>query len=378
MSVSEILPLINEHMRVSEVRMGTRFLTLEGELSEPHKESIHAISSVIKQAGYAPFFEKNTRGVTPAPHRLKIGLFKLRQVKQRYWLNWLLFGFTFVSTTVAGTLMVIGFDNAIYRILAEPLLLLRGLPYSLSIILILGSHELGHYLTCRFFKMQATPPFFIPFLPPFGTMGAVIRMGLTPSRKALIRVGAAGPIVGFIVAVVFAAIGIATAEVGVHHEGMVQFGEPLVFKFLELIFRPELLGDKGILTFLFAPIAPGEPELMMSPLVTAGWLGFLVTSLNLLPLSQLDGGHIAYGVFGKRRKYVAFAIYALMAGAVAYTVFRLRQPSVWVVWAVLTLLLGFRHPPSENEITPLSRSDVIISVVSLLILVLTVMIVPIR
>lgn len=364
-TVFDLVPELGRYMRIDDVKAGSRFINIEGEIREPLKENIRAVSMIFKESGFTPFFERTPRS-SLSPHLLKVGMFSVRTIKQRTWLNWLLFAVTFLTTTFAGAFIVGA------NIFENPLMIWQGLPYSLAIILILGSHELGHYLTCRYYKMQATPPFFIPFLPPFGTMGAVIRMGLTPSRRALIRIGASGPIVGFLVAVAVSIIGIATADIGTHTKDVVQFGEPLAFKFLEMILKPELMAGRSVIEFLFKPVAQGGAELKMNPLVTAGWLGFFITALNLLPLSQLDGGHIAYGLLGKRRNIVIFATYALLAGVAFW--FRSWN---WLVWGVITLAFGFRHPPSEDEITTLGAIDVLIAVAALLILVLTVVPVPI-
>ncbi|NLI98758.1 site-2 protease family protein [bacterium] len=350
---AEIIPRLEGHMRIDTVRKEERFITLEGQIFEPRSENVLALKNIVLGEGLTPFFENN-KGSNTAPHLLKIGLFTLRKVRQRPWLNILLFVLTFITTTAGGALLS-GVD-----VFANPLLFWRGLPYSLSIILILGSHELGHYLTCRYFGMQATPPFFIPFMPPFGTMGAVIRMGLIPSRRALIRVGAAGPIVGFLVAIPVTIVGLMLSEVvsTPATSGAVQFGESLIFQLLSLIVKGPL---------------PQGSTVMIHPVALAGWLGFLVTALNLLPLSQLDGGHISYGLFGKNRIYLSIATYVALASVAFFF-----KSWNWLVWAAITLAFGFKHPPAEDEITPLKASDVLFSLAALAILILTVVPVPMQ
>jgi len=375
MNISELVSSLADHMHISDVKAGLRFVTITGEIHEPCNQNINLMRDKVKDEGYTPFFETNTES-QDSRHRLKIGLFSLRKVKQRFWLNWLLLGITIVTTTVAGSIWY-GAD-----LLSNPLLIYKGLPFAGALLLILGSHELGHYFACRYYKMQATPPFFIPFLPfigwmsgaqwvlapSFGTMGAVIRMGITPNRRALIRVGAAGPIVGFLVAIPVTIFGLALSSYQAPEAaGGLMFSEPLIFKGLMW------------LVDIFRQVKPQTGEILhIHPIALAGWLGYLVTSLNLLPLSQLDGGHIAYGILGKKRIWLAIGTYGLMAAAIAYTFFAYSQPSMWLIWGVLTLILGFKHPPSEDEITPLSRGDIILAVLSLVILVLTVMPVPIH
>ena len=141
-------------------------------------------------------------------------------------------------------------------------------------------------------------------------------------------------------------------------EGMIRLADPLLFSLIQKV----VMGD-----------VPATHAVILHPIGYAGWVGLFVTALNLLPLSQLDGGHITYGLFGKRRIYIVIATYAIMA-AVA-VIFRSWN---WLVWGAITLVFGFRHPPAEDEITPLSAGDIIIGIASLMILVLTVMPVPIK
>ncbi|MBD3286020.1 site-2 protease family protein [candidate division WOR-3 bacterium] len=374
MNAAELIPKLRGYMSVADVKMGVRFIILKGMINNPQSQNIQTIRTLVKEAGLTPFFEHSHDSADTA-HTLKIGLFRMRKVKQRFWLNWLLLGITVITTTLAGSVWF-GAD-----ILSNPLLVYKGLPFAGALLLILGSHELGHYFACRHYGMQATPPFFIPFLPffivkyagqltliPFfGTMGAVIRMGITPNRRALIRVGVAGPIVGFIVAIPVTIAGLALSEYVPGIDGGLSFSEPLVFKGLMWVVD------------LFRQVKPAEGMILtIHPVALAGWIGFLITSLNLLPLSQLDGGHISYGVFGKKRIWLTIGTYALMVAAIIYTFMEYQQPSVWLVWGGLTLLLGFKHPPSEDEITPLSRGDIFLAAVALGILILTVMPVPIR
>lgn len=340
-------------MRIGEVKSGVRFIILEGQIYEPQTENIDAIRSIFKEAGYTPFFERN-KGSRTAPHRLKIGLFSLKRVRQRPWLNLLLLAVTLITTTIGGALWA-GVD-----IFHNPLLIWKGLPYSIALLLILGGHELGHYLTCRYYGVQATPPFFIPFIPPFGTMGAVIRMGLTTNRRVLIKVGAAGPIVGFLVAIPVTTVGLMLSEIVPQGSlmGGFQFGSSLIFHFL---------------AFLVKGPVPESATILIHPLALAGWLGFLVTALNLLPLSQLDGGHISYGLFGKKRIYLMIAVYAMMVAAAFFF-----KAWSWLIWALITVIFGFRHPPASDEITPLKTSDILIAVAAFIILVLTVMPIPLQ
>ena len=218
----------------------------------------------------------------------------VRRGKDRVWLHVLLLFLTFVTTTMIGTLHYASFASNFgmrpVRLSAE--LLWYGLPYSLTILSILGSHEMGHYLACRYYKVDATLPFFIP-TPPFpfmltGTFGAVIRIRQQILwKKALFDIGIAGPIAGFVVAVPALFLGMWLSNVKPvppNMEGL-SLGEPLLFK---------------AAAWLVWGKPPVPFEVNMHPIAFAAWFGLLATAFNLFPIAQLDGGHIAYAMFGRR------------------------------------------------------------------------------
>ena len=207
--------------------------------------------------------------------------------------------FLFLAT-VASTIFVgsVGFVD-----------LKAGFLYSFALITILLTHEMGHYITSRHYGIPTTLPFFIPWpMPPFGTFGALIKMkGDHPNRKALFDIGAAGPLSGFIVAVPFIVIGIklsaVVSRVTIPDPSFMELGDSLLFTILEKI----LIGD-----------IPKGHELILHPFAYAGWVGLFVTSLNLLPIGQLDGGHLIYAVCGPKSRLV---YYAVIIGMAALTIF---------------------------------------------------------
>jgi len=212
-----------------------------------------------------------------------------------------------------------------------------GPAYSFSIILILLGHEMGHYLMSRRYGIKATLPFFLPLpLPPFGTFGAVIRMESTvSSRRALFDTGIAGPLTSLILSIPAIVIGLKLSKViPVSHikAEMIPLGDPFLFKLLQRL----VIGE----------ISEGY-EILLDPIGFAGWVGLFVTSLNLLPIGQLDGGHIAYGLFGRRSRVIYLIAIAVMA---FITVF--YNPG-WFLLLILIILFGFRHPPPIDDITPL-------------------------
>jgi membrane-associated protease RseP (regulator of RpoE activity) len=212
-----------------------------------------------------------------------------------------------------------------------------GPVYSFAVILILFGHEMGHYLMSRRYGIRATLPFFLPFpLPPFGTLGAVIRMESTvSSRKVLFDTGVAGPFISLILSIPAIVIGLKLSRVvPISHikEGVLRLADPPLFSFIQRL----VLGEVS-----------ENYEIFLHPIGFAGWVGLFVTSLNLLPIGQLDGGHIAYGLFGRRSRVIFLIAIAVMA---FITVF--YNPG-WFLLLILIILFGFRHPPPMDDQTPL-------------------------
>ncbi|MDZ7373624.1 MAG: site-2 protease family protein [candidate division KSB1 bacterium] len=217
---------------------------------------------------------------------------------------------------------------------------MRGLTYAVSIMAILSVHEMGHYLMCRRHGVRATLPFFLPFplpwLNPFGTLGAVIRIqDRMPSRKALFDVGVAGPLSGLVIATLCVYLGLRWSQLQVLDSlppGAIFLGESLLFKLISYI--------------TVGPIPEGY-DLVLHPVAFAGWAGLFVTALNLLPIGQLDGGHVLYALFGRRSN----VIYRFVLLA-----FALVCVFVYWGWLLLILLLiwfGYTHPPPIDDETPL-------------------------
>ena len=267
----------------------------------------------------------------------------------RIWLNILLFVVTVLSVFAVGitwsqsyiyaeTFSGGGIDQLTVSALKDPRVLWLSVLYAAALMTILLGHELGHYLTCRRYGINATFPFFIPAPTMIGTLGAFIRIKSPITRKnQLFDIGAAGPLTGFILALPALVYGLSLSKVlpSLPREETIVFGEPLLLKIIwALLFRH----------------VPEGYDVFLHPLAFAGWVGVLVTSFNLFPVGQLDGGHIAYALFGRRAKTLS----VIMLGA--FFVLGVFFWVGWIVWALVILLLSLKHPKVYDESEKLSKS----------------------
>lgn len=263
--------------------------------------------------------------------------------------NILLFIATFITATFAGAEDAGG----ILSIFAS------GLPYSITLLLILLCHEFGHYGAARRFGVDATLPYFIPFPSIIGTMGAVIKTrSPIPDRRALFYIGAMGPLPGFIASLAAVIIGICLSEI-----------RPLPAPGGEIMIFGDSLLFAGIVKLVHGAIPAGH-DIYLSPLAWAGWVGFLITSLNLMPIGQLDGSHILYALVG--RKQVVFGWIALAAIVAMSFVWE-----GWIVWVILTLLVLMVGHPEVPEGAPLSAKEKALGWFCMAILVMTFIPVPV-
>jgi membrane-associated protease RseP (regulator of RpoE activity) len=258
------------------------------------------------------------------------------RTRDRYWLHSLLFALTLLTTTAVGAAMQFDFDRnlpfdverafALYPWLwRHPAAMLQGLPFSLTLLSILLAHEFGHYLAAVYHRVDASLPFFLPS-PLMGTFGAFIKVR-SPiyTKRVLFDIGASGPIAGFIFLLPALSIGLAFSKVipGIAHQGTLIFGIPALQRVME-----------GI-------VFPGTPaaDIYLHPIARAAWVGMLTTALNLLPIGQLDGGHILYAFFPAQHRLVS-RIVALLLLPLAW----FSGWPWWAVWAVAMLWLGRYHP----------------------------------
>jgi membrane-associated protease RseP (regulator of RpoE activity) len=275
-------------------------------------------------------------------------------MKKFPFLHLILFILTVVSTLFVGAMQT-GAD-----VLKEPSKIYKGIPFSVTLMLILLSHELSHYFTSRRHGVEATLPYFIPAPTIIGTFGAFIKMkSPIVTRKALIDIGASGPIAGFIISLIAVVIGLPMSEVvpAAKASGALNLGDSMLFSFLSRI----ILG-----------VLPSGSDILLHPIAFAGWIGLFVTSMNLIPIGQLDGGHIAYALMGERhiRLSMSLILILILLGLLSW--------EGWFIWAALLLILGLRHPPVIYWGVPLDKKRKFIGWLSLLIFIMTFIPVPFK
>ena len=318
-------------------------------------ENFESLRKSLSEKGYIPMlrYEKGE-------HVIQI-IFKPKLKKKPVWINLALFIATVFTTTLAGAILWVGIYEPglgsleFFAKSIEPFYLWNGFIYfSIPLLAILGVHEMGHYFVSKKHNLETSLPFFIPLPPPFilGTFGAIISTHEPiPNRKTLLDVGASGPICGFLVAIPVCIVGLFLMQQNPipipADAGGIVIVFPLVMQGLSNLF----------------PIT-SDAMIQIHPTLFAGWVGCFLTSVNLLPIGQLDGGHIARALFKEKQKYVSWAvIFTIVALSFVYT--------GWLFFVFIILfLIGTRHQPPLNEITPLDTRRIFIGILALIIFVL--------
>ncbi|MAS36907.1 MAG: hypothetical protein CL610_23085 [Anaerolineaceae bacterium] len=328
----------------------------EGRLRLDSESAYQRLDTDFKTINHTPIFrEEHGRHVVLAlPGRIE-------PKPRAWWPNLILFVLTLFSVLLVGTSLAVGeivrVDPALAREISNNELanLWRGLPYALGILLILGSHELGHYFAARRHGLAVTLPYFIPlpFFSPFGTLGAFIQLRQPMrNRKVLLDVGAAGPLTGLIFAVPLLFIGLAGARLAPITPGGLYEGDSLLYAFAKIV----MFGE-------FYPNGVLDVVINSNQLAWAGWTGLLVSALNLIPIGQLDGGHIAYSLLGERARLLYYPLIFVMVGLVFVT-------SVWLLWVFLLVIFGRMYATPLDMITPLDRPRRLVAIASMVIFVL--------
>ncbi len=346
-------------------------LTLRGQFERPAHAIYRDLRARIEAVGFTPFLRASggqdelfaMPGVIPHT-RPRVGL-----------------PIVLFLATVA-TVLLTGAFSAAPELAADPWLLLRnpalllgGVPFAATLLGILFAHEMGHYVVGRLRNAPVSLPYFIPIPPiptPFGiitltgTLGAVIvQREPMEDRRSILEIGIAGPLAGLVVAIPLLLFGIATSPVAAPtaemlQRGYMQEGNSILYALTKYAAHGQWL-----------PAANGL-DVQVNAVAFAAWIGLLVTMLNLLPVGQLDGGHVAYALLGRKADWLAYAILALCV------VLGVTVSSTWLIWAVLIMLIGPRHPAPLNDITPLGPWHKALAVFGLIVFVLLFMPEPFR
>jgi membrane-associated protease RseP (regulator of RpoE activity) len=342
---------------------------------EPYTPSSYTPSS-YPQAGY-PQAGATTSPPIGEPRFYEYLANERARPRHRYWLHALLFLLTLLTTTIVGAGLSRSFAegrpfdfdadlNGYKQLWHNPAFLLDGLPFSLTLLAILLVHEMGHYLTARYYRVDASLPFFIPAPTLIGTLGAFIRIrSAILSRRILFDIGIGGPLAGFVALLLPMLAGVSISKVvpGIGARGDLLFGTPLVLRLFEWLIFPH------------TPVT----DIYLHPVARAAWVGLLATALNLLPIGQLDGGHILYSFVGERTKMLSRFFVAALAGLGVYQLFTsdYHVGYMWLLWAVVLLFVGMRHP-SIVDPSPLSPTRRWLGFAALVIFILTFTFAPIR
>src|SRR5437870_727209 len=356
---------VEDVLAVRDRQIHGGIVVFRGELMTEPARALDLLIARFRPLGYTPYLREEAGlvalqalPVTDTAPRWRIGV------------NVALFVLTCLSTLVAGLSFVGSPTFDALRTDPSAARFLAGAPFAFTLLAILGVHELGHYFTARHYHASVSLPYFIPAPFLFGTLGAIILMrSPARNRNALFDIAAAGPLAGLAVAFPAILLGLAwSSVVPAPPEGYAAFGDSLL---------------TWALAYLrFGPIPPGH-MLFTHPMADAAWAGFLVTALNLFPVGQLDGGRIAYALFGRHHRAIGkTTVAALLLLGVASFLWSLRAAggdmvsamasSVnWFVWAgLIFFLVGFQHTPPLDDLSPISRGRRVVGLVCLVLLVL--------
>ena len=331
-----------------------------GKLNCPSDEAFNHIYRSFIAQGYTPMLtERDGREIVVAQHgiveatrsnaRVNLVLLILTIIS-----TWFVGVVLYGATTPVGERLLGGASDpleAIGIIFTHPELWLAGLPYAITLLLILGVHEMGHYVAAKRHKADVTLPYFIPMPIGLGTMGAVIRLkSPIKNRRQLFDIGVAGPLAGLAVAIPLLIIGLSLSPV--QPVGRVlpgtQEGNSILYAVLKFITKGQWLPGGGY-------------DVMINAIAFPAWFGLIVTMINLLPIGQLDGGHIIYALFGRIQWQVAVVTEIILLGLGVYLAVKTGELlNVWLLWALLAQVFGLRHPPPLDDLTPLDRKRRII------------------
>lgn len=333
--IDDIAPVFH----VYEIRQDNDRLLYYGEPLAPRDAVMQEAWPVFREYGYEVVLTRRTGEHVLVAKPVDVGIDGIP------WTNVFLFVATVISTLYAGARWYY-----VPNPFANPILAVtEAWPFALAVLGVLGIHELGHYVMSRYHNVEATLPYFLPMPSIIGTMGAVIQMkGQMPNRKALFDIGVAGPLAGLAATIVVTAIGLSLPPIDVPawvlnspNTYEVRFGYPPLFE--------------GIAWLMGEPIGYEDPTKAVNPVVFGGWVGMFVTFLNLLPVGQLDGGHIMRAIIGERQATVSALFPGLLFGLAGYLYYIERVGSavgLWAFWGLLTFVFAY-----AGSATPIYDED---------------------
>ncbi|MFQ6106564.1 MAG: site-2 protease family protein [Thermoplasmata archaeon] len=350
--IENLKGVVAKYFPVYETRVGPQIVSFICEVdSSTLHSSFDSLRLEMLKRGYIPFLRKEAGEFVVHVQRKPAARYKGTHV------NAALLLITILTTMFAG--MIHWASYARIGLFSGNAILYGTFFFAFPLLLILGTHEMGHYLMARKHKVAASLPFFIPSIPPLGTFGAVISMREPiPDKRALLDIGIAGPLSGLAITIPLALLGLWLTNLGAKTVTVAEQGGAILVSFPLLY---EVLG-------LFIPIEAG---VALHPLAFASWVGFFVTALNLLPAGQLDGGHVARALLGENARYLS---YAAIAALFVFSLFYVG----WAIIAILIVFLGVRHPPPLNDFTPLDVKRRFVGGFTVFVLLITFVLIPIQ
>ena len=348
-SVDELAERISPFFSIYDVQQQDDRIYFFGIPREDIKEIYQKLWAVFGERGYqfSAKYELGEYILIASPFKPAV---------ERRWVNIVLALATFVTTMVMGSFLF-GADPT--NELSD---VLKGIPFTLAIMTVLGAHETGHYLVAKRHGMNTSLPYFIPVpFPPTGTMGAVIKhRGPIPNRKALFVVGVSGPLIGLFASIIVTVIGLLQPPLTQVPDGVqIQLGLPPLFEFI-------------------ASIIPTGESQIMHPIAFAGWVGMLVTALNLIPVGQLDGGHILRAMIGEKASRISTVLpFALFFTGAYISIIQNLDGSIWIFWGFLLFIFAASgHPRPLNDDIPLGKGRMMTGVITFILGLLCVTLVP--
>ena len=352
-SIDELKKVVNKYFRVYDMGYDMEVISFHVDIEDNEKimeRKFNLLREELKHRNFIPLL-KYVNG-----EYIIYLIYRKERKGRSVWVNITLLILTVITTTLSGSILFISSNN-LWDIFKMENIFNGLLFFSIPLMAILGIHEMGHYFAAKKHGVASSLPFFIPIPPnpflPLGTMGAVISMREPiPDRKSLLDIGIAGPLAGFIVAIPVIILGMTMSTV------------------VDSSSIPEnalKLGD-NLITLLLSHIMfhlDKSHEVMFSPTALAGWVGLLVTAINLLPAGQLDGGHIARAVLKEKHRYASMAALAALAGL------SFIGSGGWLfMLLIIVFFIGPEHPPALNELTPLDTKRKILAALAVIIFVL--------